>query len=81
MKKQKINEASLAFRWVRFCLNTAGRISNVDVIKQQGIGFKHRTEFLYLVIEHLRKEHKMKIGVENYYSKFWNFHRVNYYKK
>ncbi len=75
-----INENGLAFRWVRFCLNTAGRISNVDVIRQQGIGFKQETAFLHEVIEHLRKKHKMKIKVENFYSKFFDFHRVTYKK-
>jgi hypothetical protein len=81
MKKPlTINEDSLAFRWVRFCLNTTGRISNADVIKAQGRGFKNQTEWLYLVIEHLRKNHKMKITVENYYSKFFDFHRVTYKK-
>ena len=74
-------ENSLGFRWVKFCLNTSGKISNTDVIKQQGIGFKQETEWLYKAIEILRKKYKMKIEVENYYSKFWDFHRVTYRKK
>ncbi len=79
MSKARINEASLAFRYVRFCLNVAGQVSNVNIVKHQPKGAKsQRVEWLHLVIEHLRKNEKMKIGVQNNYFKICDFHCVTY---
>lgn len=79
MSKARINEASLAFRYVRFCLNVSGKVSNANIVKHQPTGQKsQRVEWLHLVIEHLRKHEKMKIGVQHNYFKILNFHCVTY---
>ena len=77
--KKGINEASLAYRYVRFCLNVAGQVSNANIVKHQPIGEKtQRVKWLHLVIEHLRKHEGMKIGVRNNYFKIADFHCVTY---
>ena len=75
----RINTASIAFRYVRFCLNVAGQVSNANIVKHQPLGKKsQRVEWLHLVIEYLRKHERMKIGVRNDYFSLCDFHCVTY---
>jgi hypothetical protein len=79
MSKARINEASVAFRYVRFCLNVAGHVSNTNIVHHQPTGHKsQKVDWLHLVIEHLRKNERMKIGVEHRYFKICDFHQVKY---